>query len=321
MILEILLLILTLFTITLLTGNNIGTIRGPFKSLGEIRKLSTITILFGVLIGVIAEGWKLNRFYTAYQLSGIEVLILLISTTFLVLIGNIYRTPISLNMSIISGVWGINLAASNNFDIEYTLLIIAAWITLPLISIVSSAAISHIITRKNLLRGWGGYSIEKIISIISTLFLAYVFGANTIGLIISIVSPNLRIFYGDIILLLGITASYLIGMKYLSGSLEAGLAFNIYNIGLVSLISSQISTFIMLEIATQFGLPISLTQVFTISLIGASLSRRLKLINIRYIIHMSKVWITSLILGFTISITLYILLNLLTINYPVLLTR
>lgn len=309
MITHTVLIILTLITLILLTGNNIGILRGPYRSLTQLRYASSIIILLGVLIGAVVEGWKLSRFYTAYRLDINEVNILLFSTTILVLIGNIYKTPVSLNMSIIAGVWGINMASMKYFDIEYTMFLIAAWIVLPLVGVFISAGISYLMIRMEVGRGWGSYSLEKSISLASSFFLSYVFGANTLGLVLSIVSPAIDIPYENTILLMIIIVAYLIGIKYFSGGLETGLGYKIYNIGLTSLISSQLATFFVIEAATQLGIPVSLTQVLTISLIGASLSRKLKLINIKYISKMSKVWIGSLILGFIFPLSIYILIS------------
>lgn len=306
---SIILIVLTLVTLILLTGNNIGTLRGPYRSLTQLRYISSILILAGVLIGTVIEGWKLSKFYTAYQLDINEVIILLFSATLLVVIGNIYKTPISLNMSIIAGVWGINIAAMKSFDIEYTIFLLAAWIILPLLGSLISAGLSYILIKMDVAKGWGSYSLEKGVSLAASFFLAYVFGANTLGLILSIVSPAIEVAYEGILLITIIIVAYLIGIKYFSGGLETGLGYKIYNIGLTSLISSQLATFFVIEGATQLGVPVSLTQVLTISLVGASLSRKLKLINIRYISRMSKVWIGSLILGFIFSISLYILFS------------
>jgi len=310
MILDISILLFTLATLVLLTGNNIGALRGPYRSLSQLRYASTILILLGVLLGAIIEGGKLSRFYAAYQLDANEIIILLFSVIFIVVIGNQYKTPVSLNMTIIAGVWGINIVAISTFDIEYTLYLIAAWILLPLFSILLSGAISYLLTELNIIKGWGSYSLEKFISLISSLFLSYVFGANTLGLIYSIVAPAIEVPYETIVLLLITILAYLIGIKYFSSGVETGLGYNIYNIGLISLISSQLSTFISIEIATQLGIPVSLTQILTISLLGASLSRKLKLINMKYIGRMSKIWIGSLILGFLVSLSLYILVYL-----------
>lgn len=310
MILDITILLFTLVTLVLLTGNNIGALKGPYRSLSQLRYASSILILLGVLLGAIIEGGKLSRFYAAYQLDANEIIILLFSVVLIVIIGSHYKTPVSLNMTIVSGVWGINILASPNFDIEYTLYLLAAWILLPLFSIILSLAISYLLTRVNIVKGWGGYSIEKFVSLISSLFLSYVFGANTLGLIYSIVAPTIIVPYETIILLLITILSYLIGLKYFSRGVETELGYNIYNIGLISLISSQLSTFISLEIATQLGVPVSLTQILTISLLGASLSRKLKLINMKYIGRMSKIWIGSLILGFLVSLSLNILVYL-----------
>ena len=307
MIYSIILILLTLNTLVLLTGNNIGTLRGPYRSLTQLRYASSILILLGVILGAVLEGWKLNKFYTAYTLDIYGVIIVLLSSTILVALGNIYRTPVSLNMSIISGVWGIAVASQTPIDLEYTLILILSWIILPLIGITLSAVISYILVRYRLTRGWGSYSLEKASSLLTSLFLSYVFGANTLGLIFAIVAPNLDIGLENVILPSIILLSYIIGIKYFTARVETGLGYNIYNIGLISLISSQTATFIVLETATQLGIPVSLTQVLTISLLGASLSRELKLINIEYIARMSKVWIGSLILGFLLSASLYLL--------------
>lgn len=298
-------LILLFLTIILLIGNNVGVIIGPFNSLATINRLTIITIILGLFLGVIFEGWRLEKFPDALRVSTTILDSVLLATILIFIIGFITRTPISLSITFAGGVLGLSIYRLNPIDTNYLYILIITWMILPIITILLSLIIHTLSTKIIEKTAWRGYGYEKTILLIITLMLTYIFSANTIGLAVS----TYRYVYGDggLQLAIIIFLAIVIGLKFFSGRIAYGIGLNIYNIGPTTLTASLLATSITLEAATLLGIPASISQLLTLSLLGPMLSRGLIRINIRYIRNITIIWIISLVLGIIGSIVLYIL--------------
>jgi phosphate/sulfate permease len=289
---------------SLITGNNSATITGPFTSIPPMKKLITVLVVSGMSAGLLLEGHKLSGFTTIYY-SGdqISLISIFISTILIIYLANRFRTPISLTMILAGGIIGIGLIEHIEVTkFSHLLYLASIWIIYPFIGFIVSG-----ITYKKILDIpkrdiWRGYIFLKILLLISTTFLAYVFGANTIGLIYTF--TDMSITYQLIFVI-----SIIIGVIIFSRETSLEIGLNIYNVGMMSLFISQIITIILIEIATQLSIPVSLTQLLMISLVGPGTYREFKIINIKYIKRIIAVWIGSPIIGYTLTILVYLLIK------------
>ena len=290
-----------LITAAFITGNNSAILSGPYRSVIILRKIASPVILLGMILGLIIEGDKLKKFTTTFPIKDeILLTIILLSIIILILIGNKYRIPISLTMTLAGGVVGIFLMLQKSVDTSYLSLLLLAWFTYPTLGLIISS-ITYIIVRKAVSEGgWRRYISEKILLMIATGLLAYVFGANTLGLIYYIGEV------GSIQIILFILM-IIVGFLLLSGGVSYEIGLKIYSISLTALLSAQIATILLIEIATQFGIPVSLTQLMMISLMGPALTKKFRIINIPYLKKMLILWISSPVIGAIMSILLYYL--------------
>ncbi len=291
--------IVLIATVAFITGNNSAILSGPYRSVIILKKIASPVILLGTILGLILEGDKLRRFTATFPIMDQMLLtILLLSIIFLILLGNRYKVPISLTMTLAGGVVGIFLSLGKPLDLDYLSLLILAWSTYPVLGLTLSSLLYSFIKWMLKESNWRGYITEKVLLLITTGSLAYVFGANTLGLIYYLGEEGVLQTTLFILMIVG-------GFFLLSSGISYEIGLKIYNISLSALLAAQIATVILIEIATQFGIPVSLTQLMMISLIGPALTKRFRIINVPYLRKMLLLWIASPVVGAAVSTVLY----------------
>jgi len=288
-----------LATVAFITGNNSAILSGPYRSVVILRKISSPVILLGTILGLLMEGNKLRKFTETFPIHDQKLLtIILASIIILILLGNKYRIPISLTMTLAGGVVGIFIYLGRSLETGYLSMLLIAWVTYPLLGLVISSLIYLLV--KHLLKesNWRGYISEKILLMSTTGALAYVFGANTLGLIYYLGEEGI---IQTILFIMMVVAGFFL----LSRGVSYEIGLKIYNISISALLAAQFATVILIEIATQFGIPVSLTQLMMISLIGPALTKRFRIINVSYLKRMLFLWVASPVIGAGIAVFLY----------------
>ena len=300
---KIIILALTMLTTFLITGNNSSILAGPYTSITSLKKIASITIILGISAGFMEEGYKLRRFTLAFKVNDYFMISVILLTTIILLeIANRYKLPISLTTLLAGAIIGISFAYHTQMDIMYLTYLAISWAIYPVLGLAVAGIIYIGISQVNRKISWREYKYEKILLIISTFFLSYVFGANTLGLLNSLLNTSgIEI---SILILLFAWAGYLLLFKQISSKVGLG----IYNIGVATLLSTQFTVILLIEIATQYGIPISLTQLWMISLLGPGLTKEVRLINKSYISKIIILWALSPFIGATLSyVFIYIL--------------
>lgn len=293
---KIIVLILTMLTTFFITGNNSSILVGPYISITSLKRIASITIIMGILTGFIGEGYKLRKFILAFRVDNYFIVSVILLTIIILLeIANRYKLPISLTMLLAGAIIGVSLTYHTQIDMIYLTYLAISWAIYPILGLGLAGIIYTIISRINRGISWRGYKYEETLLIISTFFLAYVFGANTLGLLNSLL--NTSGIETSVLILLSAGAGYLLLSKQVSSEIGLG----IYNIGTATLLSTQFTVILLIEIATQYGVPISLTQLWILSLLGPGLTKEVRLINKSYINKIIILWILSPFIGAMLS--------------------
>ncbi len=301
---ENIILLLTILTAFFITGNNSSILIGPYISVSSLKKIASVTVLLGILAGFLGEGYKLRKFIFAFGESNYFVLsITLIIIIFLLWIANKYKLPISLTMLLAGSIVGDSFLSHTHMDITYLGYLAIVWIFYPVLGLIFANIIYITIHRINERISWKGYKYEETLLIISTFFISYVFGANTLGLLNSIVRDfNM----GTSILIL---LSAILGYLFLFNKVSIGVGLSIYNIGITTLLSTQFAVILLVEAATQYGIPVSLTQLWILSFLGPGLTKEIRLINRDYIKKIVILWSLSPLIGATIPYIIFYILK------------
>jgi sulfate permease len=186
---------------------------------------------------------------------------IIVSALFCVLMGNIFKIPLSTSEVTIGAVVGVGLYFGASFS-SNLFFIVFLWIILSLLAFVSSYFSSKRMDDKNLKES----SMMKILLIFVGCFVAFTIGANNIA---NSIGPVLN---ADILtlhesLLVGAIPMGIGGLLF-GGRVMGNVGLNIirlnsYDAFIVSLIAG-----IIILVATIFGVPMPAAQIFTLSIIG-----------------------------------------------------
>jgi len=293
----ILLFLLTAFII----GNNISILREPIRFSGILGKnISIIVLIFSVLTGFLIESSKLTRL-TRYIFIRKEYIALIFSVTlFYLILANKLGISYSLTQGLVGGMLGINILFNDPINKNYLILLITIWILYPFLNLFSSATISKIIRN---IKTWRKRGYIRNLGLIATFFVGYAFGANTLGTIEALSTLN-KIDTILIIILASIIGVYTIGK--ITGEVIGG---KIYGITSSTYLSTQTSTAILIETATQLSIPVPLSNLLTLGYIGPAITFQTRLIRTKEIYKIALYWILNPILTLLTTYSLAFLIQ------------
>lgn len=230
------------------------------------------------------------------------VMPVLISAVIALILAVIVNVPFSLSQALFGGLVGGAIFLNRVIPVNYILLVILSWVFIPILSILICFHLLQILN-KSYIKGKliNTLFILKLLTIISTFYISYIFGANTLGFLHSLINYKLMLTPALI------TLAVFISMIFLGKKVEKTIGEEIYTIGMDTAFSSQAATATLIEVATQLGVPVSITQSITSGILGGTLTRELRIINKKKIFVIFIQWAVGPILSFIVSILLFII--------------
>lgn len=314
--LTIIIIILILLLSTIIGLNHTPVLISSIVKSGisTYKKILLISIL-GTALGIIIEGKKMKiaKIIFLGETSNIEIItiVILLSAFIVVMIASIKKIPISLSQSLFGGFIAIFFLYNynNSASFTYIILTLVSWFAVPLIVFLFTYLIISFINKLSHKLGIiNTYILLKSFTLISVFYISYIFGANTLGFISSLL-PTTPHFY--ILFTLLIVFFTYVGILLAGQILESKLSEEMYTLGIEASFGAYTSTALLIEIVTQFGIPMSITQAIIAGLLGVTFTRKLRLPNIRVIRDILIQWILSPILSFLITLMILILITLL----------
>ncbi len=290
---------LTSILILLIVSNNISLLTDYLKIAGVLpRKVGKYLVATSMSIGLILEGSKMSTFVRAFNLNEEIIYITLIILILIFLLGNIAKLPTSATLSTVGVLIGVSLFY--NMRLRYSALynLGTIWILSPIISIAVSYFVYRILQARV-----QSLTINKIISTIATILLGYTFGVNTLGFLSSI-----GISTDYIQLILNVISIYL-GSLFLSAKLgeEIGRSFHSYTVKTYTSIS--LSTALVLEIASNISIPVPLTALIVLSLLGPIAAKKTRLVNMKIFKKVILFWILTPVIAFLLTYSLLLIIH------------
>ena len=305
---NLIMLILASILAAVVSGNNVPIIAGPLKYSRAIRKASSIICISGLIVGYLLEGWKMEHslrilFIMINSTYKFSITILLISLIYL--LANYYSLPISLTnilFASLATIYVLHQILQVRYMLDelsnailYICLVIIAWIIIPLAVLGVTYLIYRWLVR---IQGWNIYIFEKIVILLTTFLLSYTFSANTLGFLASITKLHYDNSHLDKMVIL---VAAILGYLLIERRVSLGLLSGLYSVGLLTMLTAQLITSLFLELTTQIGIPISMTQLLICSILGAGYARRVWYFNKRYLKKLLLFWIIAPFLGVLIG--------------------
>ena len=299
-----LLFVIGLFISAILGANNASACFGANVGAGFVRyRTAAVLAALGVFLGVIIEGAKLSRavYHGVLGEVSMEAMTIIMVTAMIIIgVATIFRLPLSLSESLIGSAVGIGIGSQINVNWRFTLTVFAFWVINPFFSAILSVAICRVLSYatsrvKNILTL--NYVYGKAASALS-FYVAYVLGANTLGLVSGIYAPFMPI--KEIIpLLFGLAAA--LGIYFLSRGITESVGREIIGLSPVTALVSQLSGAITVHLFTQFGLPVSITQAQVGGILGIGIAKRIVFMNKRKTRNIILGWMLAPLVGAIVS--------------------
>ena len=287
MIIKILIAVLIL----LIVSNNISILTDYLKVSGVVpRSMGKYLVATSMAIGLILEGNKMSKFVQEFNLSNeISILTLAILISIFI-IGNLIKLPTSATLTTVGVLIGVNIFFGRDLNLSRLYYLGGIWLVSPIISILFAYSLYKLMKEKvyNL-------NINKAISMTATIFLSYTFGVNTLGLLNSIgVGP-------DTIQMVLVVISIYVGSIFLSAKVGEEISKTFHSYTVKTHTSISLSTALILEIASNISIPIPLTSLIVLSLIGPIAAKKTRIINMKNFKKVVIFWILTPLISFILS--------------------
>jgi len=286
-------------------GNNLSAVSGTIIGTGIVRKRTGIIIaVIGYLIGLAIEGPRLFSVRQSLlpQETTLDVLSILIATLIVFTIGELSKVPISLSKALTGAMIGTSIAVGVFIYKSYLTLVLAFWFLTPIIATLLGVILIRLDDRFSPKNTWKKLEVLRGGLLIAAFLSAYVLGSNTLGLIAGV--PNNQ----------SMAASLVVGLGSVIGAFTLGrgtlrrLTEGMFTLRYPNAFYSQLVGAGAVELASQFGVPLAITETVSSGIIGSGLGRKMRFMNTRSVVVIVISWVMSPLIGFAAGYVLRSLL-------------
>ena len=301
------LVLVALVSFIIAANNSAGSIGTLYGSRIVSYYKSAIFAGFFIMMGAFLEGWKMagaiGGGMVAAPLSLQLSIMVLVSTTILLLIFTFLGIPLSASQIMVGSIIGVAVYFAISINTIFVVWVTGAWILNLVASMLLAILVYFILTLASRKRRIFGLSKFYTVSLfVSSGFIAYTLGANTIGLIASL---NLSVYS---VAISGISA--FLGAILFSKRTVATVGRKIISLDPARAFSAQISGSIIVEMFTQIHLPVSITQAIVGGVIGTGLAKGKKELNTKTLKNLAISWLMVPLISFLLTYIMAVFLQL-----------
>ncbi len=298
LLLSVILVVLVFVAVMLVAGNNLSACVGP--AVGS----RIVTKRFGVLVG--AAGFSAGllvqgsgMIYSVGTLlpnasSTLRAEALLVSILVFVIAFRI-RVPMSLSMALVGLLAGLSFAGKSLYDGLYVGEVVLTWVLVPLIAFGLAFGLIRLLNRTWPANLWHRLQVYKLALIVTSFTTAYVTGANTLGMIVATGGFNLASE-------LAAVAAIFVGSFFLSEGAIRRVSEEFFLMRYANAAVTLITSTVLVEVATIFNIPLSITQTTSTAVFGTGLSYKTKLVSTKPFLKVAAGWLIAPLLSFVIGL-------------------
>jgi phosphate/sulfate permease len=289
--------------------NNSSFLIGSGKGSGSLTLHEALIVSSaGLLLGVVFEGSKMLK-----SLSGITpvatdsvVLVALAVSLGMTVVLSIVKLPVSFSMAVVGAFAGAAYGSFLPLNGVWLRDVVTFWFLSPIFAAVLAfvfyKAIVRSVSRLSLLAldGASRYAV-----IITSLVIAYVLGANNIGLI-----------YGTTLsgttasepLLLSMVVLAVAGMVALGrGGISGTIGDRLLVLSPLGVVATFLSSAVLIGVGTQLSIPISISQCLMGGMFGAAFTKQASVVNTRLAAESMASWVAVPVGAFLLAFVLVLL--------------
>jgi PiT family inorganic phosphate transporter len=299
---ELILFALSLFAAFAIGANNASACVGAVVGAGLMNQEKALALAgAGMATGILLEGWKMKPSIVGKLLLFSDPKInacLLLSSLIVLLMVTLFAIPLSFSQALVGGAVGIG-ALEGTLNSGFALVVGSSWVYAPLMSI-PVAALIYVFLKKALPKGiFQRARVNAFLVLASSFYVAYVLGANTVGLLEGFSSTPVTV-AGPSLALASFLGSFVAGKKVTKTVSE-----DIVGISPVASSGASFGGALVVELMTQLAVPVSVSQIGVAALFGPSLAHKATVSNRSKVLRIIFVWALAPIFGFALAVGLY----------------
>ncbi len=291
--------------------NNSGLLIGNERGSGTLSaRESTILCSIGMLLGVAFEGREMTK-----SLGGIisvpptetivlATLVVSIVLTFGLTLG---RIPVTFSATMVGAFAGAAFVSSAQVRVGDLATIIVFWMIAPIATMAAT-----FLSYKVIQRATANLSLVSVdafnragVGLVS-LALAYVLAANNIGMIYGTSFTGSQPSSADAVLtLLALAVVAVVAMALFGrGSVAGTVGDRLLSLSPQGVLAAFSGTIIMMLVATQLGIPVSVTQCLVGGMFGAAFTKKIAIVNQRLSLEVVASWVVIPLAAFVLAVIL-----------------
>jgi inorganic phosphate transporter, PiT family len=278
----------------LVGGNNLSACSGTIIGSGMASRRTAVMIAAaGYVMGLVVEGPKLFKVAGTFlpEETSAQAFSILFATLLVFLGGELAQVPLSLSKAMTGAILGVSYAISGLQNATYLVLILAFWFLAPLLATALGVLFVALDDRYSPRNLWLKLSILKAGLMIMAFTSAYVLGSNTLGLIAGV--P----FNQTLPAMIAVGLGSVIGAFTLGRGALRRLSEGIFSLRYPNAFYSQLLGSATVELASQLGIPVSITETVSSGIIGTGLARKMRMMNVRNVSLIVSSWVLSPVAG------------------------
>jgi len=287
--------------------NNSSILIGNERGSGTLSgRESTILCSIGIILGVVLEGSKMRGSLggtISGQATDPVILATLVVSIVLTLGLTVVAIPVSFSNTMVGAFTGAAFASSIEIRAGYITTILVFWMVAPLATMAVTFLAYRAIERAT--ASWSLLSVDAFnragVSLVS-LALAYVLSANNIGLIYGTAFGTAG---GSLPFVLALAASAIVAMAIFGrGNVAGTVGDRLLSLRPQGVLAAFSGTIVMMWIATQLGIPISVSQCLIGGMFGAAFTKKIAVINRRLSLEVVSSWVVIPLAAFILAVVL-----------------
>jgi len=295
---SIALVVLVFVATMLVAGNNLSACVGPAVGSRIVTKrFGALLGATGFAVGLLVQGVNMTRSVgillpdasSTLRAEALLVAIIIFIAAFK------FRLPMSLNMSLVGLLAGISVAQKNLANSGFVSEVALTWVAVPLAAMVFAFTLIRLLNRREPINFWRRLQTYKILLIVLSFTTAYVTGANTLGMIVATGEFNT-------VTLLAAVAAIFMGSFFLAEGAIKRVSQEFFLMRYANATTALVTSTVLVEIATFFNIPLSITQTTSAAVFGTGISYKTKLVSAKPFLKVVFGWVIAPLLSFAVGL-------------------
>ncbi len=289
--------------------NNSSILIGNERGSGTLSGLeSTLLCSLGMVLGVALEGSKMSR-----SLGGLiavqptdSILLATLVASIVLTFGLTYaRIPVTFSATMVGAFAGASFASSSPIRGADLATIFAFWLIAPLATIAATFVCYKVIQRATANLSLLSVDAFNRASVgLVSVGLAYVLSANNLGMIYETAVSGSRP-PADDVAILALAAVAIAGLAVFGrGGVARTVGDRLLSLSPQGVLAAFCGTIIMMWVATQFAIPISMTQCLIGGMFGAAFTKKISIVNRRLSLEVVASWVVVPLAAFALAVVI-----------------